>query len=193
MSMVPCAAPALPLTRQPRQSLPCADLALLLTRQPRQSLPCAAPALPLTRQPRQSHPVRRLSPPAHGAASAVPSRTQTWPSCSRNSLGSPIPCADLAFLLTRQPRQSLPCAAPALLLTGQPRQSLPCADLAFLLTRRIKIRPSYVRGSFLRTRGLWNPFLSPGRIAGHSRVALWPYCHLHEEFRLCWQTEIGAE
>ena len=125
MSMVPCAAPALLLTRQPRQSLPCAALAFPLTRQPRQSIPCAALALPLTRQPRQSHPVRRLSPPAHGAASAVPSRTQTWPSCSRNSLGSPIPCADLAFLLTRQPRQSLPCAAPALLLTRQPWQSLP--------------------------------------------------------------------
>ena len=41
MSMVPCAALALLLTRQPRQSLPCAALALLLTRQPRQSLPCA--------------------------------------------------------------------------------------------------------------------------------------------------------
>lgn len=36
---------------------------------------------------------------------------------------SMVPCADLAFLLTRQPRQSFPCAAPAL-----------------LLTRRIKIR-----------------------------------------------------
>ena len=141
MSMVPCAAPA-----------------LLLTRQPRQSLPCAVPALLLTRQPRQS-----------------------------------FPCADLAFLLTRQPRQSLQCAAPALLLAGQHRQSLLCADLALLLTRMIKIRPSYVRGSLLRTGGLWNPFLSPGRIAGHSRVALWPYCHLHEEFRLCWQTEIGAD
>ena len=176
MSMVPCAAPALPLTRQPRQSLPCAAPVLLLTRQPRQSLPCAALALLLTRQPRQSHPVRRLSPPAHETASAVPSRAQTWPSCSRGSLGSPIPCAD-----------------PALLLARQPRQSLPCADLAFLLTRRIKKRPSYVRGSLLRTGGLWNPFLSPGRIAGHSRVALWPYCHLPEEFRLCWQTEIGAD
>ena len=159
MSMVPCAAPALPLTRQPRQSLPCAAPVLLLTRQPRQSLPCAALALLLTRQPRQSHPVRRPGPPAHETASAVPSRAQTWPSCSRGSLGSPIPCA-----------------APAL-----------------LLTRRIKIRPSYVRGSLLRTGGLWNPFLSPGRIAGHSRVALWPYCHLHEELRLCWQTEIGAD
>ncbi len=41
MSMVPCAAPALLLTKQPRQSLPCAALAFLLTRQPRQSLPCA--------------------------------------------------------------------------------------------------------------------------------------------------------
>lgn len=104
-----------------------------------------------------------------------------------------FPCAAPALLLTRQPRQSLPCAAPTLLLTRQPRQSLPCADLAFLLTRRIKIRPSYVRGSLLRTGGLWNPFLLPGGIAGHSRVALWPYCHLHEEFRLCWQTEIGAD
>ena len=158
MSMVPCAAPSLLLTRRPRQSFPCADLAFPLTGQPRQSFPCAALALLLTRQPRQS-----------------------------------LPCAALAFLLTRQPRQSLPCAALALLLTRQPRQSLPCADLALLLTRRIKIRPSYVRGSLLRTGGLWNPFLSPGRIAGHSRVALWPYCHLHEEFRLCWQTEIGAD
>ena len=35
-------------------------------------IPCAAPAFPLTRQPRQSHPVRRLSPPAHETASAVP-------------------------------------------------------------------------------------------------------------------------
>ena len=104
-----------------------------------------------------------------------------------------LPCADLALLLTRQPRQSLPCADLAFLLTRQPRQSLPYAAPALLLTRRIKIRPSYVRGSLLRTRGLWNPFLSPGRIAGHSRVALWPYCHLHEEFRLCWQTEIGAD
>ena len=193
MSMVPCAALALLLTRQPRQSLPCADLALLLTR-----------------QPRQAHPVRSPGLPAHEAASAVPSRAQPRPSCSRGGLGSPIPCAAPAFLLTRQPRQSLPCAAPAfpltrqprqslpcaapaLLLTRQPRQSLLCADLAFLLTRRIKIRPSYVRGSLLRTGGLWNPFLSPGRIAGHSRVALWPYCHLHEEFRLYWQTEIGAD
>ena len=41
---------------------------------------------------------------------------------------SMVPCAAPAFLLTRQPRQSLPCAAPALLLTRQPRQSLPCAD-----------------------------------------------------------------
>ena len=104
-----------------------------------------------------------------------------------------LPCAAQAFLLTRQPRQSHPCADLALLLTRQPRQSLPCAALALLLTRRIKIRPSYVRGSLLRTGGLRNPFLSPGRIAGHSRVALWPYCHLHEEFRLCWQTEIGAD
>ena len=150
------------------------------------------PGLPAHETASAVPPVRSPGPPAHEAASAVPSRAQTKPSCSRGSLGSPIPYADLAFLLTKQPRQSLPCAAPALLLTGQPRQSLPCADLAFLLTRRIKIRPSYVRGSFLRTRGLWNPFLSPGRIAGHSRVALWPYCHLPEEFRLCWQTEIGA-
>ena len=35
-------------------------------------VPCADLAFPLTRQPRQSHPVRRLSPPAHEAASAVP-------------------------------------------------------------------------------------------------------------------------
>ena len=35
-------------------------------------VPCAAPALLLTRQPRQSPPVRRLSPPAHETASAVP-------------------------------------------------------------------------------------------------------------------------
>ena len=35
-------------------------------------VPCAALALLLTRQPRQSHPVRRLSLPAHEAASAVP-------------------------------------------------------------------------------------------------------------------------
>ena len=41
---------------------------------------------------------------------------------------SMVPCAELALLLTGQPRQSLPCAAPALLLTRQPRQSLPCAD-----------------------------------------------------------------
>ena len=155
--------------------VPCADLAFLLTRQPRQSFPCAALALLLTRQPQQSLPC---------AALALLLTRQP-----RQSL----PCAALAFLLTRQPRQSLPCAALALLLTRQPRQSLPCADLALLLTRRIKIRPSYVRGSLLRTGGLWNPFLSPGRIAGHSRVALWPYCHLHEEFRLCWQTEIGAD
>ena len=125
MSMVPCAAPALPLTRQPRQSLPCAAPVLLLTRQPRQSLPCAALALLLTRQPRQSHPVRRPGPPAHETASAVPSRAQTWPSCSRGSLGSPIPCADPALLLTRQPRQSLLCADLAFLLTRQPRQSHP--------------------------------------------------------------------
>ena len=139
-------------------------------------VPCAELAFPLTRQPRQSPPVRSPGLPAHETASAVPSRAQPRPSRSRDSLGSPIPCAAPALLLTRQPRQSLPCAAPAL-----------------LLTRRIKIRPSYVRGSLLRTGGLWNPFLSPGRIAGHSRVALWPYCHLHEEFRLCWQTEIGAD
>ena len=176
MSMVPCAAPSLLLTRRPRQSFPCADLAFPLTGQPRQSFPCADLAFLLTRQPRQS-----------------------------------LPCAAPALPLTRQPRQSLPCAAPALLLTRQPRQShpvrspgpsrsrdslgspLPYAAPVLLLTRRIKIRPSYVRGSLLRTGGLWNPFLSPGRIAGHSRVALWPYCHLHEEFRLCWQTEIGAD
>ena len=72
MSMVPCAALALPLTRLPRQSLPCAALAFPLTRQPRQSLPCADLALPLTRQPRQSHPVRRPGLPAHETASAVP-------------------------------------------------------------------------------------------------------------------------
>ena len=162
-------------------------------------------------------PVRRLSLPAHEAASAVPPVRSPGPPAHETASAVP-PCAALALLLTRQPRQSLPCAAsavppvrspgppaheaasavppvaaPALLLTRQPRQSLPCADLAFLLTRRIKIRPSYVRGSLLRTGGLWNPFLSPGRIAGHSRVALWPYCHLHEEFRLCWQTEIGAD
>ena len=57
-------------------------------------------------------PVRSPGPPAHEAASAVPSRAQTKPSCSRDSLGSPIPCADLAFLLTRQPRQSHPVRRP---------------------------------------------------------------------------------
>ena len=134
-----------------------------------------SPGLPAHETASAVPPVRRLSLPAHEAASAVP------------------PVAAPALLLTKQPRQSLPCADLALLLTRQPRQSHPCADLAFPLTRRIKIRPSYVRGSLLRTGGLWNPFLSPGRIAGHSRVALWPYCHLHEEFRLCWQTEIGAD
>ena len=134
-----------------------------------------SPGLPAHETASAVPPVRRLSLPAHEAASAVP------------------PVAAPALLLTKQPRQSLPCADLALLLTRQPRQSLPCADLAFLLTRRIKIRPSYVRGSLLRTGGLWNPFLLPGGIAGHSRVALWPYCHLHEEFRLCWQTEIGAD
>ena len=121
-------------------------------------------------------PVRSPGPPAHEAASAVPSRAQTWPSCSRDSLGSPS-CA-----------QTWPSCSRGSL--GSP---IPCAAPALLLTRRIKIRPSYVRGSLLRTGGLWNPFLSPGRIAGHSRVALWPYCHLHEELRLCWQTEIGAD
>ena len=121
-------------------------------------------------------PVRSPGPPAHEAASAVPSRAQTWPSCSRDSLGSPS-CA-----------QTWPSCSRGSL--GSP---IPCAAPALLLTRRIKIRPSYVRGSLLRTGGLWNPFLSPGRIAGHSRVALWPYCHLPEEFRLCWQTEIGAD
>ena len=121
-------------------------------------------------------PVRRLSLPAHEAASAVPSRAQPRPSCSRDSLGSPSRARPRPF-----------CSRDSL---GSP---IPCADLAFLLTRRIKIRPSYVRGSLLRTGGLWNPFLSPGRIAGHSRVALWPYCHLPDEFRLCWQTEIGAD
>ena len=141
MSMVPCAASAVPPVRSP--GLPAHE---------------AASAVP---------PVRRLSLPAHETASAVP----------------PV----------RSPGPPAHEAAPALLLTKQPRQSLPCADLALLLTRRIKIRPSYVRGSLLRTGGLRNPFLSPGRIAGHSRVALWPYCHLHEEFRLCWQTEIGAD
>ena len=138
-------------------------------------VPCAALAFPLTRLPRQSLPC---------AALAFPLTRQP-----RQSLL----CAAPALLLTRQPRQSLPYAALALLLTRQPRQSHPCAALAFPLTRRIKIRPSYVRGSLLRTGGLWNPFLLPGRFAGHSRVALWPYCHLHEEFRLCWQTEIGAD
>ena len=119
--------------------------------------------------------MRRPSLPAHEAASAVPPVRRL--SLPAHEAASAVP----------------PVAAPALLLTKQPRPSLPCADLAFLLTRRIKIRPSYVRGSLLRTGGLWNPFLSPGRIAGHSRVALWPYCHLHEEFRLCWLTEIGAD
>ena len=121
-------------------------------------------------------PVRSPGPPAHEAASAVP------------PVRSPGPPAHEAASAVPSRAQTWPsCSRDSL---GSP---IPCADLAFLLTRRIKIRPSYVRGSLLRTRGLWNPFLSPGRIAGHSRVALWPYCHLHEEFRLCWQTEIGAD
>ncbi len=152
----------------------------------RLSLPAheAASAVPPVRSPSPpAHetasavpPVRRPGLPAHEAASAVPSRAQPKPSCSRDSLGSPS---------RAQTKPS--CSRGSL---GSP---IPCAALAFLLTRRIKIRPSYVRGSLLRTRGLWNPFLSPGRIAGHSRVALWPYCHLQEEFRLCRQTEIGAD
>ena len=94
MSMVPCAAPAFLLTRQPRQSLPCADPALLLTRQPRQYLLCAAPAFLLTRQPRQSLPC---------AAPALLLTRQP-----RQSL----PCAAPALLLTRQPRQSHPVRRP---------------------------------------------------------------------------------
>ena len=37
------------------------------------------------------------------------------------------------------------------------------------------------------------PFSVAWKDCGTLTVALWPYCHLPEEFRLCWQTEIGAD
>ncbi len=74
---------------------------------------------------------------------------------------SMVPFAAPAFLLTRQPRQSLPCADQAFPLTRQPRQSFPCADLALLLTRRIKIRPSYVRGSLCAREDCGTLFCHP--------------------------------
>ena len=125
--------------------------------------------------------VRSPGPPAHETASAVPPVRSPGPPA--HEAASAVPPVRRPGLPAHEAASAVPSRA----------QTKPSADLAFLLTRRIKIRPSYVRGSLLRTRGLWNPFLSPGRIAGHSRVALWPYCHLHEEFRLCWQTEIGAD
>ena len=143
-------------------------------------------------------PVRRLSPPAHETASAVPPvRSPGLPAHETASAVPPVrgpgpPAHETASAVPPVRRPGLPAHEAASAVPSR-AQTKPSADLAFLLTRRIKIRPSYVRGSLLRTGGLWNPFLSPGRIAGHSRVALWPYCHLHEEFRLCWQTEIGAD
>ena len=55
MSMVPCAAPAFPLTRQPRQSPP-----------------VRSPGLPAHETASAVPPVRSPSPPAHETASAVP-------------------------------------------------------------------------------------------------------------------------
>ena len=134
MSMVPCAAPALLLTRQPRQSFPCAAPALLLTRQPRQSLPYAAPALLLTRQPRQS----LLCADLALLLTRQPrlSSAQNWPSCSRDSLGSPSraqprPSCSRGSLGSPSCTQTKPsCSRDSL---GSP---IPCADLAFLLTRQ---------------------------------------------------------
>ena len=180
MSMVPCAAPAFPLTRQPRQSLPW---------QPRPSCSRNSLGSPSCAQPR---------PSCSRGSLGSPSRAQPWPFCSRDSLGSPSraqtkPSRSRGSVGSPFRAQTWPSCSRGSLGSPSRAQTKPSADLAFPLTRRIKIRPSYVRGSLLRTGGLWNPFLSPGRIAGHSRVALWPYCHLHEEFRLCWQTEIGAD
>ena len=71
MSMVPCAAPSLLLTRQPRQSLPCADLPS-----------CSRGSL--------GSPSRAQTKPSCSRGSlGSPSRAQTKPSCSRDSLGSP--------------------------------------------------------------------------------------------------------
>ena len=119
--------------------------------------------------------MRRLSPPAHEAASAVPPVRSPGP-----------PAHEAASAVPPVRRLSLPAhetasAVPPVRSPGPPAHE------------EDQNKASYVRGSLLRTGGLWDPFLSPGRIAGHSRVALWPYCHLHEEFRLCWQTEIGAD
>ena len=138
--------------------------------------PVRRPGLPAHETASAVPPVRSPGPPAHETASAVP------------PVRSPGPPAHETASAVPSRAQTWPSCSRGSL--GSP---IPCAAPALLLTRRIKIRPSYVRGSLLRTGGLWNPFLSPGRIAGHSRVALWPYCHLHEEFRLCWQTEIGAD
>ena len=78
--------------------------------------------------------LRRTSPPAHEATSTGP------------------PCAELALLLTRRPRQTLQCAELALLLTRRPRQALPCAEQALLLTRRPRQAIPCARKSLLLTR-----------------------------------------
>ncbi len=155
-------------------------------------VPCAELAFLLTRQPRQSHPVRRLSLPAHEAASAVPPvRSPGLPAHETASAVPPVrspgpPAHETASAVPPVRRPGLPAHETASAVLSVRRPGPPAHEedqnKAFVRERVT-----------LRTRGLWNPFLSPGRIAGHSRVALWPYCHLHEEFRLCWQTEIGAD
>lgn len=97
-------------------------------------------------------PVRRTSPPAHEVTSTDPPVRQNKPSCSRGDLDRLSSAPELAFLLTRRPRQALQCAELALLLTRRSRQALPCAEQALLLPRRTRQALPCARKSLLLTR-----------------------------------------
>ena len=77
-----------------------------------------------------------------------PSRAQNKPSCSRGDLDRLSRAPELAFLLTRQPRQALPCVELAFLLTRRPRQALPCARKSLLLTRPMNMTAGAPEGRF---------------------------------------------
>ena len=62
-------------------------------------------------------PVRRTSPTAHEVTSTDPPVRQNKPSCSRGDLDRLSRAPEQALLLTRRPRQALPCAELAFLLT----------------------------------------------------------------------------
>ena len=100
-----------------RGDLDSAELAFLLTRRPRQALQCARTSLPAHEATSTDPPVRRTSLPAHEATSTGSPVRQNKPYCSRGDLDRPSRAPEQAFLLTRRPRQAIPCAELAFLLT----------------------------------------------------------------------------